>query len=99
MASFDCSKPEHQLEEIPETSLTRAPHLWQDLPKDLTAMEIKTRLEDRDSPGREQVKELLRWSNACGTYLARLTDGGSRFVSEGAYDSHGKRKRYRITKP
>lgn len=41
MAAFDNTKPERQLAEILEISIQRAPHLWQDLPAELTAIEVK----------------------------------------------------------
>lgn len=92
--AIESTKPESRLEELIQTAL--GCHLWNDLPRVMTASEIEGRLIDKDSPVREQVKGLFTWNGACGTYLSRLADTGSNVIQPGEYDSHGKRPRYYV---
>lgn len=96
--AIESTKPESRLEELIQTALTC--HLWDDLPRVMTASEIEARLTDRDSPVREQVKAVLgSWVMACGTYLGRLADGGSDVVASADYDTKRKVRRFYLARP
>lgn len=96
--AIESTKPESRLEELIQAAITC--HLWDDLPRVLTASEIEGRLIDRDSPVRDQVKVVLgTWPMACGTYLGRLADSGSNFVSAADFDSHKKVRQFYVTRP
>ena len=96
--AIESTKPESRLEELLQTACTS--HLWQDLSRALTASEIEGRLVDKDSPVRDQVKQVLgTWTMACGTYLGRLADGGSETVQPADFDTHRKVRRFYIRRP
>lgn len=95
--AIESAKPEARLEELIEAAISC--HLWNDLPRQLTASEIEGRLIERDSPVRDQVKSILTWPAACGIYLSRLADGPSLIIKKGDYDSHNKRPSYQIERP
>lgn len=76
----DAQSPHRRLEALIETSLSNR-GVWHDLPRDFTALEIETRLLDRDSPVREQARGLFTWHGACGSALTKLTKGGSKLVA------------------
>jgi hypothetical protein len=92
--AIESTKPESRLEELIQTAL--AGHLWDDLPRIMTASEIEGRLIDHASPVRDQVKALLTWNGACGTYLSRLSSGGSSVIQPAEFDAHNKRPRYHV---
>lgn len=92
--AIESTKPESRLEELIQTAITC--HLWNDLPRAMTSSEIEGRLIDRESPVREQVKALLYWNGACGTYLSRLASCDSKTIQEGDFDSHNKRPSYYV---
>jgi hypothetical protein len=92
--AIESTKPESRLEELIQTALKC--HLWDDLPRSLTASDIEGRLIDRDSPVREQVRALLTWNGACGTYLSRLASSDSTVIQAGDFDSHSKRPSYYV---
>jgi hypothetical protein len=95
--AIESTKPEARLEELIQTALRC--HLWTDLPRSMTASEIEGRLIDKDSPVRDQVKALLTWTGACGTYLSRLAANSSNLIQSGDYDSHNKRPSYYVRHP
>jgi DNA polymerase III delta prime subunit len=95
--AIESTKPESRLEELLQTALDC--HLWNDLPRIMTASEIEGRLIDRDSPVRDQVKATLTWNGACGTYLSRLATSGSSVIENAEFDAHNKRPRYYVRKP
>jgi hypothetical protein len=95
--AIESTKPESRLEELLQTALDC--HLWNDLPRIMTASEIEGRLIDRDSPVRDQVKATLTWNGACGTYLSRLATSGSSVIENADFDTHNKRPRYYVRKP
>ena len=96
--AIESTKPESRLEELMQTAFTS--HLWQDLPKALTSSEIEGRLVDKDSPVRDQVKQVLgTWTMACGTYLGRLADSGSETVQAADFDAHRKVRRFYVRRP
>ena len=92
---IEATKPESRLEELIQSAF-RAAHLWNDLPATLTASEIESRLLDKDSPVRDQIKSLFTWQGAAGTYLSRLADGGSAIVQSAEFDAHKKARRFFI---
>lgn len=91
--AIESTKAETRLEELIESAF-RMTHLWSDLPATLTAAEIESRLIDRDSPVRDQIKALFYWPGAAGTFLGRLADGGSEIVQPGGSDGHRKCRRF-----
>lgn len=96
--AIESTKPESRLEELTQTALVS--HLWDDLPRPMTASEIEARLIDHSSPVREQVRAVLgTWPMACGTYLGRLADGGSELVKPADFDSHKKVRRFYLARP
>lgn len=96
--AIESTKPESRLEELLQTAFTS--HHWQDLPRALTSSEIEGRLVDKDSPVRDQVKQVLgTWPMACGTYLGRLADGGSETVQPADFDTHRKVRRFYVRRP
>ncbi len=96
--AIEATKPESRLEELIQTALVS--HLWDDLPRVMTASEIEGRLIDHSSPVRDQVKSVLgSWTMACGTYLGRLADSGSTIVKPAESDSHKKVRRFYIARP
>ena len=90
--AIESTKPESRLEELIQTASNC--HLWADLPRTMTASEIEGRLIDRESPVRDQVKALLTWNGACGTYLSRLASSDSTVIQAGEFDSHNRRPSY-----
>jgi len=95
--AIESTKPESRLEELIQTALSN--HLWNDLPRVMTASEIEGRLIEKDSPVREQIKTVLTWNGACGTYLSRLAGGDSPVIQTAEFDSHNKRPRYYVRRP
>jgi hypothetical protein len=94
--SVDAHSPSRRIEQLIETAITHM-GIWHDLPRELTAMEIESRLTDNGSPVRDQAKQMFNWHGACGSALARLAKKGGKMVSAGKYDSDRKINRYLIS--
>jgi hypothetical protein len=48
----------------------------------MSAAEVQSKLEDRDTPTASQAQTLLRFHATCGRSLAHLTKHGSPFITE-----------------
>ena len=94
--AMESLKPENQFEELLAAAFSS--YLWNDLPRVMTASEVVTRLTDRDSIVRDQVRSLTKWSGACGSYLTKLAAAGSSFVGIPTVDKHLKINKYPISK-
>jgi len=93
--SIESMKAESRLEELLQSAFVS--FLWNDLPQTMTASMIESRLLDKDSPVRDQVKALFNnWQAACGTYCGRLADGGSGIIQPADFDGHLKVRRFYV---
>lgn len=82
--AVEAHSPAKRLEDILTTAITNL-SLWGDLPRDFTANEIQTRLQDPGSPVRKQADELFTWFGACGSALSKLVRTGSHIVEKSSY--------------
>jgi len=73
--------------------------LWGDLPREMTAADIQGRLEDSQSPVRDQARQLCTWHGAMGSALAKLARSGSAYVTASASTVVGKPARYWVVPP
>lgn len=87
--------PAKRMLEILETA-TKDRGTWHDLPCDLTAAEVSSRLLDNHSTVREQARGLLTWHGACGSALAKLAHDRPDIVEQAGVDGHAKVRKYRI---
>jgi hypothetical protein len=96
--AVDAHSPARRLEDLLETALTHM-GLWGDLPRDMTAAEIQGRLEDSQSPVRDQARQLCTWHGAMGSALSKLARSGSEFVEISPNTIAGKPARYWVSSP
>jgi hypothetical protein len=96
--AVDAHSPQRRLEDLLEAALTHM-GLWGDLPRDMTAADIQGRLEDSQSPVRDQARQLCTWHGAMGSALAKLARSGSDYVEVSPNTVAGKPPRYWITPP
>jgi hypothetical protein len=94
--AVDAHSPSKRLEALLETALTNM-GLWHDLPRDMTASEVESRLLDSQSSVRDQARTLFSWHGACGSALAKLARSGSPHVRLSAKPPVGKALRYYVT--
>jgi hypothetical protein len=94
--SVDAESPARRLEVLLEVAVEDR-GIWYDLPREMAAIEIETRMTDPKSSVREQARSLLHWHGACGAALSRLAKMGRSMVTEGVLNSHDKTKRFYIT--
>ncbi len=96
--SVDAHSPSKRLESLLEAALTDY-GIWHDLPRDMTASEVESRLVDLNSPVREQARQLCgTWHGACGSALAKLARSGSQYVALSERPPVGKALRYYISR-
>lgn len=95
VSSVEENSPARLLERLLEMGIEHM-GIWHDLPRELTAMEIESRLTDMGSPVRDRAKQMFSWHGACGSALARLAKKGGALVSLGGFDSHRKIQRFII---
>ena len=93
--SVDSNSPARRLDDLIEAAVGNL-NIWNDLPRELTALEIETRLMDSGSIVRDQARSMFTWSGACGSALARLAKMNRGRVRLGEYDTHRKVNRYRV---
>jgi hypothetical protein len=93
--SVDANSPARRVETLITAAIENR-GIWHDLPRELTAIEIETRLTDPHSPVRDQARALFHWHGACGSALSRLAKMGRGLVTEGTFNSDAKIKRYFI---
>jgi hypothetical protein len=96
--AVDAHSPARRLEDLLETALTHM-GLWGDLPRDMTAADIQGRLEDSQSPVRDQARQLCTWHGAMGSALAKLARSGSDLVEVSPNTVAGKPPRYWVSPP
>ena len=96
--AVDAHSPARRLEDLLETALTHM-GLWGDLPRDMTAADIQGRLEDSQSPVRDQARQLCTWHGAMGSALAKLARSGSDYVEVSPNTVAGKPPRYWVSPP
>jgi hypothetical protein len=96
--AVDAHSPARRLEDLLDTALTHM-GLWGDLPRELTSADIQGRLEDSQSPVRDQARQLCTWHGAMGSALAKLARSGSEFVSASQNTVAGKPPRYWVSPP
>jgi hypothetical protein len=75
LGKVDATSPEKQLLEILRIATDVSGNrfdIWNDLPCELTATEVQSRLQQSASVVRTQALQLLNYSNSCGTYLKKL---------------------------
>ncbi len=96
--SVDAHSPSKRLEALLEAALADW-GIWHDLPRDMTASEVESRLTELNSPVREQARQLCStWHGACGSALAKLARSGSDYVSLSERPPVGKSLRYYISR-
>jgi len=96
--SVDAHSPSKRLEALLEAALADW-GIWHDLPRDMTASEVESRLVELNSPVREQARQLCgTWHGACGSALAKLARSGSDYVSLSERPPVGKALRYYISR-
>lgn len=93
--SVDAQSPARRLESLLTTAIENR-GIWHDLPRELTAIEIETRMTDPHSTVRDQARTLFHWHGACGAALQRLAKMNRGVITEGEYDYHNKIRRYYI---
>ena len=96
--AVDAHSPARRLEDLLEAALTHM-GLWGDLPRDMTAADIQGRLEDSQSPVRDQARQLCTWHGAMGSALSKLARSGSEFVEISPNTIAGKPARYWVSSP
>jgi hypothetical protein len=96
--AVDAHSPARRLEDLLETALTHM-GLWGDLPRDMTAADIQGRLEDSQSPVRDQARQLCTWHGAMGSALAKLARSGSDYIELSPNTVAGKPPRYWVSPP
>lgn len=96
--AVDAHSPARRLEDLLDTALTHM-GLWGDLPRELTSADIQGRLEDGQSPVRDQARQLCTWHGAMGSALAKLARSGSEFVAASQNTVAGKPPRYWVSPP
>jgi len=96
--AVDAHSPARRLEDLLDTALTHM-GLWGDLPRELTSADIQGRLEDSQSPVRDQARQLCTWHGAMGSALAKLARSGSEFVTVSENTVSGKPPRYWVSPP
>ena len=96
--AVDAHSPQRRLEDLLEAALTHM-GLWGDLPRDMTAADIQGRLEDSQSPVRDQARQLCTWHGAMGSALAKLARSGSDYVELSPHTVAGKPLRYTVNPP
>ena len=96
--SVDAHSPSKRLEALLEAALADW-GIWHDLPRDMTASEVESRLVELNSPVREQARQLCStWHGACGSALAKLARSDSQYVSLSERPPVGKALRYYISR-
>jgi hypothetical protein len=96
--AVDAHSPQRRLEDLLEAALTHM-GLWGDLPRDMTAADIQGRLEDSQSPVRDQARQLCTWHGAMGSALAKLARSGSDYITLSPNVISGKPLRYTVHPP
>lgn len=96
--AVDAHSPQRRLEDLLEAALTHM-GLWGDLPRDMTAADIQGRLEDSQSPVRDQARQLCTWHGAMGSALAKLARSGSEYIELSPNTVAGKPPRYWVSPP
>ena len=96
--AVDAHSPARRLEDLLEAALTHM-GLWGDLPRDMTAADIQGRLEDSQSPVRDQARQLCTWHGAMGSALAKLARSGSDYIELSPNSAAGKPPRYWVSPP
>lgn len=96
--AVDAHSPQRRLEDLLEAALTHM-GIWGDLPREMTAADIQGRLEDSQSPVRDQARQLCTWHGAMGSALAKLARSGSDYVTLSANIVPGKPLRYNVHPP
>jgi hypothetical protein len=96
--AVDAHSPARRLEDLLEAALTHM-GIWGDLPKEMTSADIQGRLEDNQSPVRDQARQLCTWHGAMGSALAKLARSGSEYVTLSSNTVAGKPPRYLVSPP
>ena len=96
--SVDAHSPSKRLESLLEAAFADY-GIWHDLPRDMTASEVESRLIELNSPVRDQARQLCQtWHGACGSALAKLARSGSQYVALSERPPVGKALRYYISR-
>lgn len=91
--ALDEHSPARRLEDLLVTAIgNRA--IWFDLPREMSASEIESRLLEPGSLVRDQARALFSWGGACGSAAIKLARMENRVVSLGGYDTHRQRQLY-----
>jgi hypothetical protein len=93
--SVDANSPARRVEALLRIAIENR-GIWSDLPCELTAIEIESRMTESGSTVRDQARSLFHWHGACGAALARLARMDRGLVSVGTFDSHSKTARYYV---
>lgn len=86
--AVEAHSPAKRLESLLETAIENLA-IWGDLPRELTAAEVESRLLDHGSTVRDQARNLFSWHGACGSALAKLARIGSSVVQKGRFNERG----------
>jgi hypothetical protein len=83
--AVEANSPAKRIEDLLLTAIENR-SIWGDLPRELTAAEIESRLLEQGSTVRDQARGLFTWHGACGSALAKLVRIGSKVVEKGDRD-------------
>lgn len=93
--AVEAHSPAKRLEDLLTTAIENR-GLWGDLPREMTASEIESRLLEQGSTVREQARGLFTWHGACGSALSKLCRMGADVVERGSFDGHKRVQLYRV---
>jgi hypothetical protein len=99
LGKVDATSPEKSLLELLRIATDLAGNrfdIWNDLPCELSAIEIQARLLQSSSVVRTQAQQLLSYSSACGIYLQKLTRDAESGITLSPVKSKQKNNQYRI---
>jgi len=99
LGKVDATSPEKALLELLRiaTDVTGNRYdIWNDLPCELSSIEVQARLVQSSSVVKTQAQQLLSYSSACGIYLGKLTRDPESGVSIANTKTKNKNNKYRI---
>jgi hypothetical protein len=99
LGKVDATSPEKSLLELLRITTDLAGNrfdIWNDLPCELSAIEIQSRLVQSSSVVKNQAQQLLSYASACGIYLGKLTRDTDSGITLATTKSKQKNNKYRI---
>ena len=99
LSKVDATSPEKALLELLRISTDWSGNrhdIWNDLPCELSAIEVQARLVQSSSVVKTQAQQLLSYSTACGIYLGKLARDPESGVALAPTKTKNKNNKYRI---